>query len=152
LLTRSLDEAVAELTRRFGADPGKWQWGQQGYHHALISHPLSQAVNEATRAKLSVGPVARGGDGTTVSATGSGDNQTSGGSFKLIADTEDWDNSIGINTPGQSGDPDSPFYRNLFDTGARGRYYTDAYSRKKVESVTDNGVHLTPATAVTQPR
>ena len=35
-------------------------------------------------------------------------NYQAGGSFKLIADTEDWDNSIGINTPGQSGDPAPP--------------------------------------------
>ena len=25
----SLDEAVAELTKRFGADPAKWQWGRR---------------------------------------------------------------------------------------------------------------------------
>ena len=71
-------------------------------------------------ARLDAGPVPRGGDGTTVTATGNGDNQTSGGSFKLIADTEDWDNSIGINTPGQSGDPASPHYRDLFDLWAKG--------------------------------
>jgi len=152
LLVRSLDEAVAELTKRFGPDMAKWQWGQEGYHHALIRHPLSPAVNDATRARLEAGPAPRGGDGTTVSATGSGDNQTSGGSFKLIADTEDWDNSIGLNTPGQSGDPDDRFYRNLFDLWAKGRYFTVAYSRKKVESVTAGVTELTPAAAGTQPR
>lgn len=47
----------------------------------------------------------RGGDIyiVNVSATGRADNQIAGGSFKLNADTEDWDNSIGQNTPGQSG-------------------------------------------------
>lgn len=152
LVARSLDEAVAELTKRFGADMAKWQWGQEGYHHALIRHPLSAAVNDTTRAKLNAGPAPRGGDGTTVSATGSGDNQTSGGSFKLIADTEDWDNSIGLNTPGQSGDPDNKFYRNLFDLWAKGRYFPVAYSRKKVESVTDSVTQLAPATTSTQQR
>ena len=47
--------------------------------------------------------------------TGNVYNQTSGGSFKFVADTEDWDNPIGINSPGQSGDPTSPHYRDLFD-------------------------------------
>ena len=36
----------------------------------------------------------RGGDGVTVSATGNGDNQSGGGSFKIIADTEDWDDEL----------------------------------------------------------
>lgn len=151
MLVRSLDEAVAELTKRFGADMATWQWGQDAYHHALIRHPLSAAVNESTRAKLDVGPAPRGGDGSTVSATGNGDNQTSGGSFKIIADTEDWDNSIGLNTPGQGGNPESPFYRNLFDLWAKGRYFPVAYSRQKVEGVTESVTELRPGSTVTQP-
>jgi penicillin G amidase len=152
LVTRSLDEAVAELTKRFGPDMAKWQWGQDNYHHALIRHPLSAAVNDATRAKLNVGPLPRGGSGDTVSATGLGDNQTSGGSLKLIADTENWDNSIGLNNPGQSGNPDSPEYRNLFELWARGRYFPVAYSRGKVESVTQSVTQLNPAATSTQQR
>ena len=144
LVGQSLEEAVAELTRRFGPDMSAWKYGQERYHHALIRHPLSAAVNAETRARLDAGPVPRGGDGSTVTATGNGDNQTSGGSFKLIADTEDWDNSIGINTPGQSGDPASPHYRDLFDVWAKGRYFPVAYSRSKVESVTESVTRLVP--------
>jgi penicillin amidase len=152
LVAKSLDEAVAELTKRFGPDMAKWQWGQEGYHHALIRHPLAAAVNDATRARLNVGPLPRGGSGETVSATGSGDNQTSGGSFKLIADTEDWDNSIGLNNPGQVGNPDHAMYRNLFEMWAKGRYFPVAYSRAKVESVTESVTQLTPAATSTQQR
>jgi penicillin amidase len=147
LLALSLDEAVAELTSRFGAEPQRWVYGQNGYHHALIRHPLSAVVNAETRARLSVGPLPRGGDGTTVSATGNNDNQTSGGSFKIIADTEDWDNSVGINTPGQSGNPDDPHYRDLFELWARGKYFTLAYSRAKVDSVKESVLTLTPQTS-----
>ena len=98
------------------------------------------------------GPLPRGGDGMTVSATGNGDNQASGGSFKIIADTDDWDNSVGLNTPGQSGDPDSPHYRDLFKLWAQGTYFPIAYSRKKVDSVTESVVRLTPAATGTQQR
>lgn len=150
LLARSLDEAVAELTKRFGADMQAWKYGQDTYHHALIEHPLSNVVNAATRAKLTVGPLPRGGDGMTVSATGGNDNQTSGGSLKIIADTEDWDNSVGLNTPGQSGDPDSPHYWDLFKLWAQGRYFPVAYSRLKVESVRESTMRLTPAGPSTQ--
>jgi penicillin amidase len=144
LVGRSLEEAVAELTTRFGPDMAAWKYGQERYHHALIRHPLSAAVNADTRARLDAGPAPRGGDGSTVTATGNGDNQTSGGSFKFIADTENWDNSIGINTPGQSGDPASPHYRDLFELWAKGRYFPVAYSRTKVESVTESVTRLIP--------
>jgi penicillin amidase len=148
LVAVSLDEAVAELTKRFGPDMNSWTYGK--VHYALIRHPLSAVVNAATANKLNVGPLPRGGDGSTVSATGNGDNQTSGGSFKMIADTEDWDNSIGANTPGQSGNPDDPHYRDLFDLWARGKYFTLAYSRKKVESVQETTTRLEPARVTTQ--
>lgn len=150
LLVRSLDEAVAELTKRFGADMQGWKYGQAAFHHALIRHPLSNVVNAETRARLNVGPFPRGGDGSTVSATGSADNQTAGGSFKMIADTEDWDNSVGLNTPGQGGDPADPHYRDLFDTWVRGRYFPLAYSRGKVDSVTERVTTLEPVRGSTQ--
>ena len=150
VLIKSMDEAVAELTKRFGADMQGWKYGQERYHHALVRHPMSNAVNAATRAKLNIGPLPRGGDGTTVSATGNADNQTSGGSLKIIADTEDWDNSVGLNTPGQSGDPDSPHYRDLFELWARGKYFPIAYSKKKVDSVTESVTRLTPSATSTQ--
>ncbi len=150
IVARSMDEAVAELTRRFGPDMQAWKYGQAGYHHALVRHPLSNVVNAATRAKLVAGPLPRGGDGMTVSATGGADNQGSGGSLKIIADTEDWDNSVGLNTPGQSGDPDSAHYRDLFPLWAEGRYFPIAYSRKKVDSVTESVTKLTPPSTTTQ--
>jgi penicillin amidase len=151
LLAASLDEAVAELTQRFGPDLEAWRYGQERFHHALIRHPLSAVVNAETRAKLSVGPFPRGGDATTITATGNDDNQTSGGSFKMIADTEDWDNSIGVNTPGQAGNPDDPHYRDLAELWARGRYFTLAYSKKKVDSVRESLTTLQPG-ATTQQR
>jgi penicillin G amidase len=151
IVVTSLDEAVAELTKRFGPDMQAWKYGQEKYHHALIAHPLSNAVNAATKARLEVGPLPRGGDGSTVSATGGADNQAAGGSLKIVADTEDWDNSVALNTPGQSGDPDSAHYRDLFALWARGQYFPLAYSRAKVDSVRESTLRLTPVGAGTQP-
>ena len=144
LLSRSLVEAVAELTKKLGPDQGAWQWGQERYHHALILHPLADIAAPDVRARLNVGPYPRGGDSYTVSATGGADNQTSGGSLKIIADTENWDNSLGLNNPGQSGDPASPHYRDLFEIWSRGKYFPIFYSRAKVESVTEARQLLAP--------
>ena len=47
--------------------------------------------------------------------------------------------------PGQSGDPDSPHYRDLFELWSRGRYFPVFYRRSRVESVTEDRLTLTPA-------
>jgi penicillin amidase len=142
LLSRSLNEAVAELNRRFGADMEKWKLG--AYHHALIKHPLDAALKPELQAKFNVGDKPRGGDSYTVTATAGGDNQTSGGSFKIIIDTEDWDNALGLNNPGQSGDVNDPHYRDLYEMWSNGHYFPVFYTRKKVESVTEKVVQLSP--------
>jgi penicillin amidase len=145
LLATSLEQAVAELTKKLGPDMTRWQYGQDAYHHALIRHPLSAAVRPDIRKQLDVGPAPRGGDSYTVTATGGSDNQTSGGSLKMIASLDDWDTSIALNNPGQSGDPASPHYRDLFELWSRGKYFPIFFTRSKVESVAERTVVLQPA-------
>jgi penicillin amidase len=144
LLARSFTQAVAELARKLGPDVARWRWGQNRYHHALIRHALADVVNDATRARLNVGPAPRGGDAFSPSATGGGDDQSSGGSFKIVADTADWDGSLGLNNPGQSGDPGSRHYRDLFEIWARGEYFPVLYSRPKVEAAAEERVVMQP--------
>ncbi len=142
VLANSLYEAVAELTQRFGTRMDAWKLG--AYHKALIYHPLSPALKPDWKLRFDVGNLPRGGDSYTVTATGGADNQISGGSFKIIVDTEDWDNSVGLNNPGQSGDVNSPHYKDLYPLWARGKYFPVLYSRRKVESVTEASYHLSP--------
>jgi penicillin amidase len=72
-----------------------------------------------------------------------------GGSLKLIADLNDWDSSVALNNPGQSGDPRSPHYRDLFELWAKGKYFPIFYSRVRVESVAERVLILQPASAGT---
>ena len=146
VLRETLDAALDGLRERFGtADMTTWQYGGERFKHALIRHPLSAAVNADLRRRLDVGPLPRGGYGGTVHNTGGGDNQTSGASLMIIADTANWDNSVGLNTPGQAGDPDSPHYRDLFEVWGRDRYFPIFFSRAKVDSVTESTTLLRPA-------
>ena len=144
LLVRALVNADAELRGRFGADVGGWRYGQPEYKHVLIRHPLSAAVDSATRALLDVGPLPRGGYSNTVNATGNGDNQTSGASFRIIVDLADWDRAVGTNTPGQGGNPRGAHYRDLFADWANGRYFPVAFSRPAVEGVSEAREWLVP--------
>jgi len=142
LLLAALDSSVHGLAARLGPDVSTWQYSR--IHHALLYHVLSPAVNDTTRAELDVGPLPRGGYGVTVNATGNGENQTAGASFRIIVDTGDWDRTVGSNTPGQSGDPDSPHYRDLFALWANNRYFPAYFSRARVESVTEQRLELEP--------
>ncbi len=144
LLVRALVAAEATLRRRFGSDVSGWAYGRDGYHHALIRHPLSAAVNAEMRARLDVGPLPRGGYGNTLNATGNTDNQGAGASFRLVVDLVDWDLAIGTNAPGQGGDASSRWYRDLFADWSRDRYFPVVYSRPRVESVAAERVLLVP--------
>ncbi len=142
LLLGSLAEAVRELTRRYGADMAAWKWGS--YHQVQLLHPMSAALSDQLRRKFEVGPWPRGGDGNTPGATGGGENQTAGASFRMIVEAGDWDGAVGTNTPGQSGDVESAHYRDLFELWKDDRYFPVKYSRQAVEGVTRERVVLVP--------
>jgi penicillin G amidase len=143
-LAETLGQAVEVLTERLGDDMEGWHYGQEEYKHALIRHPLSAAVRDELRNRLDVGPAPRGGYSFTVGNTGYGNNQTSGASFRIFVDTRDWDSTLGMSTPGQAGDPDSPFYDNLFQLWATDQVFPVLYTRERVEDVTAQRLQLVP--------
>jgi penicillin amidase len=143
VLVKSLTEAVTALRERLGPEMEKWQLG--AYHYARILSPFSTAVRPDLAEKYDVGHAPRGGDSYTIDATGGTDNQGAGGSFKIVMDTENWDNSVGLNNPGQSGDIGSPHYRDLYELWSRGKYFPIFYSRAKVDSVAETKLTLSPA-------
>ncbi|CAN5377292.1 penicillin acylase family protein [soil metagenome] len=132
-LLTNLEQAVNDLETKIGVDKTKWQYGQPSYHHALIKHIMSNAVNNDTRKKLDFGPLPRGGSASTPGVTGNTNNQSQGASFRMVADVSDWDKVMFTNTPGQSGDPSSGFYGNLFELWATDTHFPVYFSRQKVE-------------------
>ena len=116
----------------------------------LSEHPLSALVDEATRARINVGPVSKHGNGYTVNASTYGTKdfrQTGGPSARLVVDVGNWDNSRAVNYPGQSGDPDSPHYRDLAPLWRAGQYFPLLYSREAVENATEKKIELVPQSA-----
>jgi penicillin amidase len=144
-LLDALAEAAASLTEIFGSDSAAWRYGDAKMHHVLLRHPLSGAVNDRMRAALDLGPLPRGGYGDTVNATGNTGNQTAGATFRIVADLADWDRSLGTNMPGQSGDPASPHYADLFKMWAEGRYFPVYFTRAKIESAAEKTILLVPS-------
>jgi penicillin amidase len=143
-LREAFSRTIDNLVERLGEDMHDWQYGQEQYKHIYIRHPLSFTENNEWRDKLNIGPVPRGGNSYTPNSTGGNNNQSSGATFRIIADTEDWDKSVAINSPGQSGDPDSPFYDNLFHMWANDQYFPLYYSRDKIEKILAEKIVLKP--------
>ncbi|MEM6805774.1 MAG: penicillin acylase family protein, partial [Bacteroidota bacterium] len=141
---KSLKASLMSLEKRLGKDMQTWRYGQKKNKHVQISHPLSSAVNDSLRKIFEAGPVARGGNSLTVNNTSYGLNQRSGASFRFISDTENWDNCLGMNSPGQSGDIRSPFYKNLFNLWVNDRFFPVYYSAKKIQEVSKEHRTLIP--------
>jgi penicillin amidase len=144
LLLSCMDRAVADLTKRLGSDMDEWAYGQRKNKHITITHPLSDLVDKEMQKKINLGPVARGGYGETVNATGNDLNQAHGASFRILVDTEDWDKTLGVNNPGQSGNPDSPHYGDLFPIWAENSYFPVFFSKEKVKTVAEGTTILKP--------
>ncbi|MDF2157411.1 penicillin acylase family protein [Algoriphagus sp. CAU 1675] len=144
ILSDSFLEALTELETKLGPDMKQWQYGQTSYKHALIQHPLSLALSPEWREKLDAGPIARGGYSYTPGANAYGDNNTSGASFRILVDTKDLEKTKGINTPGQSGNPDSRFYKNLFETWANDGYFQVFFDKEKIENSAVESFTFTP--------
>ncbi|HEY4728149.1 MAG TPA: penicillin acylase family protein, partial [Actinomycetes bacterium] len=145
LVGATLAAAVAEVEQLLGPDRDRWAWGR--LHVARLAHPLSPLLDEETRARLAVGPAPRGGSGDTVGNTAYPADtfvQTGGATFRIVVDVGDWDGSLVMNSPGQSGDPDSPHYADLFAPWSRGEAFPLNYSRDRVEATTEQRIRLRP--------
>ncbi|SAL60106.1 penicillin amidase [Caballeronia terrestris] len=147
VLLASLRDAYREMVRLQGADASAWQWGKLQTN--LNAHPFADLVDADMHAKLNVGPTGKGGSAYTPNQStyrASDFRQTNGPSFRVVVDVGNWDNSRAVNLPGESGDPDSPHYRDLASMWLKGEYFPLLYSRAAVEAATESRIHLVPGT------
>jgi penicillin G amidase len=144
VLRRSLTAAVADVEQLLGTDRGGWSWGR--LHVARLRHPLTALLGDALAERTAVGPLLRGGSGDTVGNTAYTPDfvQSAGSTFRIVVDVGSWDESLVVNSPGQSGAPDSPHYADLFSTWAGDDAFPLAYSRSAVESATEQRIVLEP--------
>jgi len=143
VLANTLRSARKELGKLLGPDASQWLWGK--LHTVHFRHALDE--RPGVKNFLDLGPLSRPGDEYTVNATGAyGDSweQTSGASYREILDTSNWDQSVAVNTPGQSGQPVSPHYSDLMSLWDAGHYFPLLYSRKAVEKETTERLALRP--------
>jgi len=144
LLRDTLHVAFERLKSLEGSDPSAWSWGRLHtvtFHHVLELLPGGRSL-------FDVGPVPRPGDSYTVNAAYYGDQsfaQLSGPSYREIIDVGNWDGSLVVNVPGESGQPGSPHYSDLLPLWDQTQYFPMLYSRTAVQKQAKDRLTLEPA-------
>jgi penicillin amidase len=146
MLATTLAAAFADCAALMGGDPAGWAWGR--LHHAFFEHALSPVAAPDDRAVYDAGPLPHAGSGQTPMHTGyrpSDFRTIAGASVRLVMDVGNWDASMAINAPGQSGDPRSPHYRDLLQAWSTGNYVPMLYGRAAVDAAATLKLVLKPA-------
>jgi penicillin amidase len=131
LIAAGLLKAVEQLSKQQGADASAWRYGRM--HGRDFPHPFVSLFDAPT--------VERSGGNGAVAADGA--------SYREIFDVADWDRSVVTNVPGQSGQPESPFYSNLLPLWDKGEYFPLVYSRPRVDREAAHKLTLRPSASTT---
>lgn len=144
MVDETLPLAVEEVSSLLGHDMAVWAWGE--LHHSQLFHPFYSLMSTPRPEWATLGPLPRGGSGDTVGAAAYADNfnQTTGSTFRIVIDVGAWDNSVAMNSPGQSADPRSSHYADLFPLWATDQSFPLLYSRKAIEEHATSRINLVP--------
>ncbi len=127
------DNAPSDLT--------KWRYGTG--HTLDIEHPIfaqSAALTRLLDKPIGTGPQQQSGDGTTIKQVG----HTFGPSERFTADLADLDASTLNLVLGQSGNPDSPWFMDQFQSWYHGTTFALPFSGPAVTQATTHTLTLTP--------
>jgi penicillin G amidase len=133
----SLDHVRDALTRRHGADPARWAWG--AVRPLRLLHPLG--VRRPLDGLFNLGPVPLGGDMNTPAQAGVHPLNPLGNpgaiaNHRTVIDLGDPERSRFVLAGGQSGNPLSPHYGDLFELWQRGEGVSIPWSRAAVDAAT----------------
>jgi acyl-homoserine-lactone acylase len=120
ILARSLAAAVSAGEAQLGSDRSTWQWGR------LHRTTWTDAGGTDAGAQVLRGPVATGGDHTTLNAApyrwGDSFDTASVPALRIVVDFAQAEPMIGLGSSGQSGNPASANYTDGIDAWLKGQY------------------------------
>ena len=145
LLEKSMISTCQWLEENMGYDIDDWKWGK--IHHVQFRHGLS--VKAPLDKILNVGPYPIGGDTDTVCQTAYNPSAPYHASewcpsIRLIIDVGEWDNSLIISPPGQSGVLGSKHYSDMAEKWIMGEYIPLLWSRSRIEASAQKTFRLIP--------
>ena len=143
----ALRDGWRDLAAEHGPDPAAWAWGE--VRRLVFRHPLG------SRAPLGrvfdLGPIAHGGDATTVNpapvdpSDPTGDPVFAVASLRMVVDVGRWDLSRFVLPGGQSDNPFSPHYADQIEMWRRGDAFPIAWSHAEVRRAARSTLRLHPA-------
>jgi penicillin amidase len=126
------------LRSRLGSDEASWQWGR--VHQAHWHHPLGEA-------SFDIGPHEVDGGSHTLRNTGGElppHAASSGAEYRIVVDFAAPDAFLAVQNIGNSGVPDSPHYRDQFESWLRGEYHVVHLRRERVEAECESTTIIEP--------
>ncbi|MFN2589593.1 MAG: penicillin acylase family protein, partial [Actinomycetota bacterium] len=145
VLRSALDSALDELIGRLGPDMETWRWGD--LHRVRFAGQLAMIPDLAEL--FTAGEAPLGGDEQTVQQglfePDSGSyNAVVIPSWRQIIDLSDLDASVGTHTVGQSANPASPHFKDLFPLWISGQHHPLPFTRPAVEANAESTLTLLP--------
>ena len=124
-----------------------WSWG--AIHRVRFVGQIGERVPDLAEL-FTGGEAPHGGDEQTINQgifePGAGTYDTVVvASWREIIDLFDLDASLGTHTVGQSGNPASPHYNDLFPLWSTGRHHPLPFTRRAVEAETETTLNLVPS-------
>lgn len=143
----ALDQALLDLTERFGPNLESWRWGDA--HVATHDHPVLGNV-PVLRYFVNIRQSTSGGDTTLMRGRtkGEGPNpwaNVHAGAYRGVYDFADPDSSVFIISTGQSGHPLSRFYDDQSELWRRGEYIPMSLDPALARAAAVGITRLTPA-------
>ena len=150
---RRIESTLAEAWARMSALPRRGDaaltWGD--VHRVDLQHALGRWLEPQFGPALHAEGGRSGGDAGTINARWYAafdrPRVTGGASFRAVVDLADWERAMAINLPGQSGDPRSPWYRNLYERWVSGTPMPLPFHRAQVQARTVHQISIQPRDA-----
>ncbi len=150
-IAAALEAVVGRLRDRRGPEPRRWAWGE--VRPLVMHHPLSRGPGlrgKVLGAIFNLGPIPCGGDSDTINQAAVLPLQPEAptdniASLRAVFDVGAWHNSRFSLPGGQSGNPLSPHYADLWPLWQRGEGVPIAFTEEEVRQATVATLKLVPA-------
>ncbi len=145
-IAAALVAVIGRLEAEHGRNPERWGWGR--LRTLTLRHPLG-ARRPFDRA-FNLGPIPWGGDTNTVAQASNAPRDPLGDpvylpTLRVAMDVGAWDDARAVLAGGQSGNPLSPHYADLFARWRDGETVPLPFSEEAVAAATRSTLRLEPA-------
>lgn len=151
VLNTAMEKAIGKIESELGEDTSKWQWGD--FRPLILKHPILRNLKEMDtpdlQKKMNLGPVTWGGNEQTLNVAAGNilDPKVTPDfipNLRSVMEVGNWDNNYFSLAGGQSSNPASEHYRDLFELWKDGEGIKIAWSQDDITAQTATLIELLP--------